>query len=104
MSLIVEVVVPDFLQWSEPLSVVLPHCAPRHIARDVTIKQLTSAGVWKELATSDVTLEDIKEFKFVECRFEKCFSDVTLAVVSRIKVRTEMIQSGHDTCISASLQ
>ena len=70
-------------QAEEPLSIIIPHCAQRNPARDVVIKTLTSHGKWVEVPTNDVTVDDIKEFKFVECRLAK---PATLAVITRIKV------------------
>ena len=74
-------------QLEEPLAIALPHCAPRVVSRESVIKVLNDqTGRWTELASSDVSFEDIKEYKFIEARISQC--PVTLAVVTRIRRET----------------
>ncbi|KAK2160425.1 hypothetical protein LSH36_133g00024 [Paralvinella palmiformis] len=59
----------------------MPHVASRNMSyREPVIKRMESDGSWSELDTYDVTLSDLKEYKFVETRLfdvEAMFAVVT---------------------------
>nr|KAG5705090.1 hypothetical protein BaRGS_018820 [Batillaria attramentaria] len=66
------------------LSVSLPHCAPRlHPGREPVVRMRPlGSRTWKDVPTTDIIFDDIRELKFVETRVEQLG---TLAVVLRLK-------------------
>ncbi|XP_067946573.1 death domain-containing protein 1-like [Watersipora subatra] len=53
----------------EPLSILLPHCAPRSTSRELIVmwRQFQDAD-WVPLEAKECNLESVKEAKLVECR------------------------------------
>ncbi|ELU09375.1 hypothetical protein CAPTEDRAFT_221873 [Capitella teleta] len=75
----------------EPLAIAIPHCAPRNVAsREPVVKSLQEDGTWTELPTREVTIDDMKEYKFVEVRLPN--PNATLTVVTRTRRETFTIQ------------
>ncbi|ESO93353.1 hypothetical protein LOTGIDRAFT_232757 [Lottia gigantea] len=72
------------LEFEEPLSIVMPHCAPRSTTgREPVMKCYDdTAANWVELQTNDVMFDDIKDLRFVEARVTKLGKFV---VVYRLK-------------------
>ena len=44
----------------EPLSISIPHCAPRNTARENIVKCMASSKEWKIIQAKDVVIDDIK--------------------------------------------
>ncbi|XP_076445226.1 death domain-containing protein 1-like isoform X2 [Babylonia areolata] len=80
--------------FSPFLLVALPHCAPRlHPGREPVVRMRPlEGGRWRDLDTHDVTFDDIREHKFVQCSLRQ---PGALCVVLRLKREDVPLTARH---------